>query len=138
MFEQACSDTIILAAYDLSVRGMRCTLSPKCLRDANLRDGSTQPKYVTEDQLSVAQRVSAAHTFWSFVARLEGIRELHVAPGASDLCCPTEAVSMAAPHSPALRPAADCEFLQGQKERNSSVHLVERNVLPLIQETAVQ
>ncbi len=43
---------------------------------------------------------------------------------------------MATPHSPAARPAADCEFLQGQKERNSSVHLVKRNVLPFIRETA--
>ncbi len=49
---------------------------------------------------------------------------------------PKKAVSMATPHSPAVRPAADCEFLQGQKERNSSVHLVKRNVLPFIRETA--
>lgn len=43
MFEQACSDTIILAAYSLSVRGMREQLESEYLEDASLGDGSTQP-----------------------------------------------------------------------------------------------
>lgn len=39
-------------------------------------------------------------------------------PGASDLCCPKEAVPMTTPHSAGARPiAGDGEFLQVQKER---------------------
>ncbi len=114
---------------------MREELESKCLRDANLRDGSTQPKYVNRG--SVISYVSSAALAFRSLWRdeRESMNCTWLLERLTSVA-PKKAVSMATPHSPAVRPAADCEFLQGQKERNSSVHLVKRNVLPFIRETA--
>ncbi len=45
---------------------------------------------VCKPRISYQLRVIGCTCFQEFVARWEGIHELHVAPGAPDLCCPKE------------------------------------------------